>query len=217
MIFRATSESIEPNPVEPDEEIDERIEKVLEPDASETDGARALPDEIEKDLLMLDLTDRNTSIGNSSRSPHNLPSRDTASKNSIPASKASTIASPVWIHQDFPLDYQMGKLPKYLIEYKEKEVERHKQEALIDRDCPAGHVPVSDEERQITLKTAEEKQLELIAELNRLPMTSTTLRVRNRRIEIERESRELDAVIKTFSKIKVYMKRDTVSSPSQSQ
>lgn len=212
MIFRATHDTIEPNPAEPEEEIDERIEKGLDPETSETYGARALPDDIEKDLLMLDLTDGNTSIGNSSRS------RDTASKNSIPASKARwKIVILVLIHQDFPLDYQMGKLPKYLIEFKEREIERHKQEALIDRDCPAGHVPVSEEERRFKLKTAEEKQLELIAELNRLPMTSTTLRVRNRRIEIEKESRELDAVIKTFSKIKVYMKLETISSPSQSQ
>lgn len=49
---------------------------------------------------------------------------------------------------------------------------------------------------------------ELIDELNRLPMTSTTLRVRDRRITIENELRQLDQTIDVFSRTKVYVKND---------
>lgn len=111
----------------------------------------------------------------------------------------------------------MGKLPKYLIEFKEKEMEKNRQEALIDHDCPVGHILLTDEERQNTIQLTKEKLTELIAELNRLPMTSTTLRVRNRRIEIERELRKLDEVIKEYSKIKIYVKQETIINSLQSQ
>ena len=46
----------------------------------------------------------------------------------------------------------------------------------------------------------------LVDELNRLPMTAETLRVRNRKIEIEKELRKLDTNIRTFSRKKVYVK-----------
>lgn len=47
---------------------------------------------------------------------------------------------------------------------------------------------------------------DLINDLNRLPMTSQTLRVRNRQIEIERELRQLDETIQIFSRSKVYVR-----------
>lgn len=39
-------------------------------------------------------------------------------------------------------------------------------------------------------------------------MTSKTLRVRNREIEIEKELRQLDDTIQIFSRAKVYVKND---------
>lgn len=111
----------------------------------------------------------------------------------------------------------MGKLPKYLIEFKETEMEKKRQEALIDPNCPIGHVPLNDDDRQQHIQFTKDKEQELINELNRLPMTSNTLRVRNRRIEIERELRNLDEVIKTYSKIKVYVKQETIINSPQSQ
>lgn len=48
----------------------------------------------------------------------------------------------------------------------------------------------------------------LVDELNRLPMTAETLRVRNRKILIEKELRELEKNIRIFSRTKVYVKLD---------
>lgn len=42
-------------------------------------------------------------------------------------------------------------------------------------------------------------------------MTSKTLRVKNRQIEIERELRQLDDTIQIFSRSKVYVKNDQQS------
>lgn len=49
---------------------------------------------------------------------------------------------------------------------------------------------------------------ELVDDLNRLPMTCETLRVRNRKIEIEKELRSLETNIRVFSRTKVYVKLD---------
>jgi hypothetical protein len=49
---------------------------------------------------------------------------------------------------------------------------------------------------------------ELVDDLNRLPMTAETLRVRNRKIAIEKELRTLEINIRVFSRTKVYVKLD---------
>lgn len=46
----------------------------------------------------------------------------------------------------------------------------------------------------------------LIRELNKMPMTSETLRIRNRKIEIEKELTKLEDSIRIFSRTKVYVK-----------
>lgn len=47
---------------------------------------------------------------------------------------------------------------------------------------------------------------DLVDDLNRLPMTCETLRVRNRKIEIEKELRTLEINMRVFSRTKVYVK-----------
>lgn len=49
---------------------------------------------------------------------------------------------------------------------------------------------------------------DLIDELNHMPLTSQTLRVRNRQIEIEKELRKLDVTIQIFSRSRVYVKNE---------
>lgn len=49
---------------------------------------------------------------------------------------------------------------------------------------------------------------DLIDELNHMPLTSETLRIRNRKIEIEKELRHLDHTIQIFSRSRVYVKND---------
>jgi hypothetical protein len=110
------------------------------------------------------------------------------------------------------------------------EVDAKKQQqqkaAAEDPDCPDGHVPLSDDDRLEALKLAKKRKFifhEIVAvdikflilltgfkdfvdELNRLPMTCETLRVRNRKIEIEKELRSLEINIRVFSRPKVYVK-----------
>lgn len=49
---------------------------------------------------------------------------------------------------------------------------------------------------------------ELVDDLNKLPMTQETLRVRNRKIAIEKELRGLEINIRVFNRKKVYVKLD---------
>lgn len=106
--------------------------------------------------------------------------------------------------------------------------ERQLKAAEEDPNCPEGHVPLPNNERLDALKLAQKREKlcdvklkpllidfrsflgfkELVDDLNRLPMTSETLRVRNRKIEIEKELRGLEINIRVFSRTKVYVKLD---------
>ncbi|CAG9800832.1 unnamed protein product [Chironomus riparius] len=89
-----------------------------------------------------------------------------------------------------------------IVDAKKKQLEAAKD----DPDCPDGHVPLSEDERLESLRIAKKRFKELVDELNRLPMTCETLRVRNRKIEIEKELRSLEINIRVFSRSKVYVK-----------
>lgn len=52
--------------------------------------------------------------------------------------------------------YRVGELPKYLREMKEKNAEKQKQDAMIDADCPAGHIALSNQERSEALEIAQQ-------------------------------------------------------------
>lgn len=118
-----------------------------------------------------------------------------------------------------------------IMEKSVKAEEKKRQEALklaeADPDCPTGHVPLTEDERLEALKLAKNRKREelifpgsnfliliffisgfkdLIDDLNRLPMTCETLRVRNRKIAIEKELRTIEINIRVFSKPKVYVK-----------
>lgn len=104
------------------------------------------------------------------------------------------------------------------------------QAAEDDPNCPEAHVPLPESERLEALKLAQKRKSHrnrasyrnlihkhflfilgfkvLVDDLNRLPMTSETLRVRNRKIEIEKELRTLETNIRVFSRTKVYVKLD---------
>lgn len=55
----------------------------------------------------------------------------------------------------------------------------------------------------------------LIQELNRMPMTSETLRIRSRKVEIEKELTQIELDIRTFSKPKVYIAAEPCMSSLQ--
>lgn len=50
----------------------------------------------------------------------------------------------------------------------------------------------------------------LINELNHMPMTTETLRIRNRKVEIEKELSQIELDIRFYSKPKVYIAETSV-------
>lgn len=55
---------------------------------------------------------------------------------------------------------------------------------------------------------------ELIQELNRMPMTTETLRLRSRKREIEKELQQIETDIRLYSKPKVYLPIPSKKSPA---
>ncbi|XP_013141020.1 PREDICTED: uncharacterized protein LOC106105271 [Papilio polytes] len=106
-----------------------------------------------------------------------------------------------------PTGYQKGVLPKYLRDRKEqgpKEIEGAK--ADDSSTCPPGHVPLPDTERKETLRMLRNSFAELVSELNKMPVKTDTLRMRNRKMELEKQLAKLEEGIKVFSRPKVYVK-----------
>ncbi|XP_011184200.1 uncharacterized protein LOC105213221 [Zeugodacus cucurbitae] len=98
-------------------------------------------------------------------------------------------------------------LPRYLEREKREKEEQRQRQSERDPNCPPGHYPLSDKERQAALQSAETRFKALINELNRMPMTTETLRMRVRKAEIEKELKLLETDIRVFSKSKVYLKQ----------
>lgn len=118
---------------------------------------------------------------------------------------------------------------------KEKTAEKTRLDALVDPQCPPGHIALTDDERLEALDIAKKsiflqnrfsykyntnivsifliflfcwwpEYQTLIDEINHMPITSRTLKVKNRQIEIEKELNELDDNLRVFSRQKVYVK-----------
>ncbi|XP_037945113.1 uncharacterized protein LOC119677727 [Teleopsis dalmanni] len=98
------------------------------------------------------------------------------------------------------------RLPRYLEKEKREKEEQRLQEMSRDPDCPDDHYVLSEEHRVSALMGAEKKYRTLIDELNSLPMTTETLRIRNRKCKIEKELQRVESDIRLFSKAKVYLK-----------
>ncbi|XP_065369700.1 uncharacterized protein LOC135961969 [Calliphora vicina] len=97
------------------------------------------------------------------------------------------------------------RLPRYLEkEKREKEVERVR-ELSKDPNCPLGHYALTEEERLNALNKAKQKMASLINELNHMPMTTETLRLRQRKVDIEKELTQIELDIRLYSKHKVYI------------
>ncbi|XP_032519039.2 enkurin domain-containing protein 1-like isoform X1 [Danaus plexippus] len=106
-----------------------------------------------------------------------------------------------------PSSYQKGVLPKYLRE--RKEVGKELDEAGIEEEhavCPPGHVTLPDNERKETLRMLRNSFAELVSELNKMPVKTDTLRMRNRKMELEKQLAKLEEGIKVFSRPKVFVK-----------
>ncbi|KAH8373114.1 hypothetical protein KR009_012123 [Drosophila setifemur] len=100
------------------------------------------------------------------------------------------------------------RLPRYLEKEKREKAEAKQLADLKDFDCPRGHILLTDQERLSYLTSAQKRYEHLVSELNHLPMTAQTLRVRNRKAEIDRELTTVEEEIRIYSKAKVYMMAD---------
>ncbi|XP_049876161.1 enkurin domain-containing protein 1-like isoform X2 [Pectinophora gossypiella] len=106
-----------------------------------------------------------------------------------------------------PSGYQKGVLPKYLRERKESVKETDGVKADDDQAiCPPGHVTLPDTERKETLRMLRNSFAELVSELNKMPVKTDTLRMRNRKMELEKQLAKLEEGIKVFSRPKVFVK-----------
>ncbi|XP_078470856.1 enkurin domain-containing protein 1 isoform X2 [Lampetra planeri] len=104
-----------------------------------------------------------------------------------------------------------GMLPAYLIERREEwsrqQEERRRQQPEIGQ--PEGHTAMRETERAETLACLRSTQQQLLHELGSMPMRADTLRVRERRAEIEKRLAEVEEAVRIFSRERVYVKRDS--------
>lgn len=77
---------------------------------------------------------------------------------------------------------------------------------VMDPMCPPGHIPLPDQERKKTLHMLRVSYAELVREMNLLPVRTDTLRVRQKKIQLENQLSKIEEGIKVFSKSKVYVK-----------
>ncbi|NXU90699.1 ENKD1 protein, partial [Xiphorhynchus elegans] len=106
---------------------------------------------------------------------------------------------------------QKGHVPQYLLERKElwrKQMEERLQN-LPDPDTPPGHTMMPENQRLETLSNLKQSQEELMKDLVLLPMRADSLRMQNRRVELERKLSQIEEAIKIFSRPKVFIKLDS--------
>nr|XP_016940457.1 uncharacterized protein LOC108017818 [Drosophila suzukii] len=97
------------------------------------------------------------------------------------------------------------RLPRYLEKQKREKAVAKQLADSQDPDCPRGHVVLSDQDRLTHLTNAKKRYEQLVNELNHMPMTAQTLRVQNRKAEIDRELTIVEEDIRIYSKAKVFV------------
>ena len=121
------------------------------------------------------------------------------------SSKLSGLADPV------PQEHEKGTVPRYLQERREKwkrEAEEAEKKRKESEGCPDGHVKLSDAERRVALHKMKDEYRNICAEMARFPIRSDTLRVRQKRIELEKELTRLEEDISKYEKEKVYIMKE---------
>nr|ACO12681.1 C16orf48 homolog [Lepeophtheirus salmonis] len=102
-----------------------------------------------------------------------------------------------------------GAIPKYLKQRKDqwrKDAEL-KERSKPDPNCPPGHVLLKESSRIAQIENLESKMQSLVEEFSHLPMGRNTLRIQNRRKDIEDELRQTEESIRVLAKSKVYVPR----------
>ncbi|XP_006816686.1 enkurin domain-containing protein 1-like isoform X2 [Saccoglossus kowalevskii] len=106
--------------------------------------------------------------------------------------------------------HKRGAVPSYLQSRKKQweAEEEERRQNIPDPDMPEGHKAMPQKERLETLEVLKQKEKELNNEIQKLPITSATLRARNKKAELETRLVEIEEAIKIFSRQKVFVKID---------
>jgi len=103
--------------------------------------------------------------------------------------------------------HKSGSVPKYL-KNRQKQW-RDEAQAVIDNtpdpDCPPGHFRIQEEARVVQLAEMKSHQHSLLMDMNRLPVSSDTRRVRELRASLEGNLSELEEKIRIYSRPKVFL------------
>ncbi|XP_032309350.1 uncharacterized protein LOC6502180 [Drosophila ananassae] len=153
----------------------------------------------------------------SKRSPsqESIRSNATVRSNMSGISRQSTTSKKSGVSQGSRKSQLMEVMPPPQSVAREHEADRKeekdkdgssKQEPTTQYD---GYTPLTPKERQAALQDAQYKYGKLIEEYNHLPVSEPTLRVRTRKIAIERQLDELDYAINMFDQphLEMYYKR----------
>lgn len=108
----------------------------------------------------------------------------------------------------YPPSYQKGVIPKYLSRRKAEQAIASARAKEIDLNCPEGHVAMPDCERRDTLDMILKNYNDFINKLNKIPVRTDTLKMKQKKIEIEKQLDKLEEGIRIFSRSKVYVKLD---------
>ena len=102
-----------------------------------------------------------------------------------------------------------GKIPEYIKKYEmerelqKEELKRRKEEMTY----PKGTKLLTEEERVNTLSELLKAQKDLNTQLEKMPITTRTLAVKNKKEELIRKLDEIEKAIELFSKKKVFVKK----------
>ncbi|XP_047992610.1 uncharacterized protein LOC125231260 isoform X2 [Leguminivora glycinivorella] len=115
-----------------------------------------------------------------------------------------------------PSGYQRGVVPAYLRARRDgggagagagaRARARARRAPSRATSARRGNVALPDQERKETLRMLRNSFAELVSELNKMPVKTDTLRMRNRKMELEKQLAKLEEGIKVFSRPKVFVK-----------
>ena len=103
--------------------------------------------------------------------------------------------------------HKAGSVPRYLRTRQAQwaEAAAAALAAIPDPDCPPGHVRLPEEQRLEMVSSFSSQHASLLQDLNRLPVSSDSRRVVNRRKELETNLTQLEEDMKKFSRPKVFI------------
>lgn len=102
-----------------------------------------------------------------------------------------------------------GRVPAYLKKRQQtwaKEEEERQFKETVLKDCPPGHVLLPEPERLRTLVILRRNLADFTAELSEMSISSSTLRYRQRKGDLEAQIVDTEQAISFFSRSKVFVK-----------